>query len=95
MSDLLWELQGELGNSHVYESDGDHRTPPQVALGQVAAELPLVPGNESCEIVHIVQVDSREGNPDSALGAVGVEARVGERIAGVNVQPVSRGRRRR
>ena len=34
LSDLIWELQGELGTSHAYEYDGDHRKPPPVALGQ-------------------------------------------------------------
>jgi tricorn protease len=42
LSDLIWELQGELGTSHAYEMGGDHRKPPAVALGQLAAELQLV-----------------------------------------------------
>lgn len=89
LSDLIWELQGELGTSHAYESDGDHRKPPQVALGQLAAELRLVPADESWEIVRIVQGDSWDASADSPLRAVGVEARVGERIVAVNGQPVS------
>ena len=47
LSDLIWELQGELGTSHAYEYAGDHRKPPPVALGQLAAELQLVDGDES------------------------------------------------
>ncbi|MFY9513268.1 MAG: hypothetical protein WAQ05_20080, partial [Rubrivivax sp.] len=39
LSDLVWELQGELGTSHAYEMGGDHRKPPAVALGFLAAEL--------------------------------------------------------
>jgi tricorn protease len=39
LSDLIWELQGELGTSHAYEMGGDHRKPPAVALGHLAAEL--------------------------------------------------------
>ena len=27
-SDLVWEMQGELGTSHAYETGGDHRKPP-------------------------------------------------------------------
>ena len=46
LSDLIWELQGELGTSHAYESDGDHRKPPPVALGHLAAELRLVEADE-------------------------------------------------
>ena len=36
-SDLVWEMQGELGTSHAYEMGGDHRKPPAVALGHLAA----------------------------------------------------------
>ena len=43
-SDLVWELQGELGTSHAYEMGGDHRKPPAVPLGHLAAELRAVEG---------------------------------------------------
>ena len=39
LSDLIWELQGELGTSHAYEMGGDHRKPPSVALGHLGADL--------------------------------------------------------
>ena len=35
-SDLVWEMQGELGTSHAYETGGDYRKPPAVALGHLA-----------------------------------------------------------
>jgi tricorn protease len=92
LSDLIWELQGELGTSHAYEADGDHRRPPQVALGHLAADLRLVDGDESYEITRIVRGDAWDAQADSPLHAVGVEARVGERIVAVNGQPVSRTR---
>ncbi len=47
-SDLVWEMQGELGTSHAYESGGDHRKPPcgrartprvRIALGRCARRL--------------------------------------------------------
>src|SRR5207244_8526356 len=28
LSDLIWEMQGELGTSHAYETGGDHHLPP-------------------------------------------------------------------
>ena len=31
LSDLIWEMQGELGTSHAYEMGGDHRKPPRAA----------------------------------------------------------------
>jgi tricorn protease len=92
LSDLIWELQGELGTSHAYESDGDHRKPPPWALGHLGADWRLVEGDESYQITRIVRGDAWDGDADSPLRAVGVEAHVGERIVAVNGQAVSRRR---
>ena len=90
LSDLIWEMQGELGTSHAYEMGGDHRRPPQVALGGLAAELRFVEADESYEVTRIVSGDAWDSGADSPLNAVGVEVRVGERIVAVNGQRVSR-----
>jgi tricorn protease len=92
LSDLIWELQGELGTSHAYEYDGDHRKPPQVALGHLAADLRLLQGGAGYEITRIVRGDTWDAQADSPLNAVGVEARIGERIVAVNGQRVSSSR---
>jgi tricorn protease len=92
LSDLIWEMQGELGTSHAYESGGDHRRPPSVALGYLGADLRFVPEDESYEITHIVTGDSWDAGADSPLNAVGVEAQVGERVVAINGQRVSRER---
>jgi tricorn protease len=89
LSDLIWEMQGELGTSHAYESGGDHRKPPAVALGHLAADLRLA-DDGSYVIEHIVTGDPWEAAADSPLNAIGVLARRGERIVAVNGQPVSR-----
>ena len=92
LSDLIWEMQGELGTSHAYEMGGDHRRPPSVALGYLGAEFRFVPEEESYEITRIVNGDAWDSGADSPLNAVGVEAKVGERIVAVNGQRVSRER---
>ena len=33
LSDLIWELQGELGTSHAYEMGGDYRSGPHYRQG--------------------------------------------------------------
>ncbi len=91
LSDLIWEMQGELGTSHAYEKGGDHRKPPPIALGFLAADLrPCDDG--SYEIVRIVGGDPWDSGADSPLNAVGVEAKIGERIVRVNGQRTSRER---
>lgn len=89
LSDLIWEMQGELGTSHAYEMGGDHRKPPQLALGHLGAELALAADGRSYTITRIVSGDPWEAGADSPLNAVGVGAKVGERIVLVNGQAVS------
>ena len=86
LSDLIWEMHGELGTSHAYEMLGDHRKPPAWTLGALAADF------RADEITHIAAGDAWEAASDSPLNAIGVEARVGERIVAVNGQPVTRER---
>jgi tricorn protease len=92
LSDLVWELQGELGTSHAYEMGGDYRKPPQVALGYLAAEVRLLEADGSYEITRIARGDPWDAGADSPLHAVGVEAEAGERIVAVNGQRTSRER---
>ncbi len=91
LSDLIWEMQGELGTSHAYEMGGDHRKPPQVALGFLGADFALAADGAGYEIAHIVTGDPWDSAADSPLNAIGAEAKVGERIVAVNGQTVTRG----
>jgi tricorn protease len=90
LSDLIWEMQGELGTSHAYEAGGDHRRPPQVALGHLAADLRRAADSGGWEIVDIARGDPWEAVADSPLNAIGVLAKVGERIVAVNGQATTR-----
>ncbi len=57
LSDLIWELHGELGTSHAYEMGGDHRKPPAMALGKLGAELGPTADGTGYEIRAIVNGD--------------------------------------
>jgi len=90
LSDLIWEMQGELGTSHAYEMGGDHRKPPAWPLGQLCAQFSLAADGESYDILGIVQGDPWDDGADSPLNAIGVEAKAGERIVAINGQRVSK-----
>lgn len=85
-SDLVWEMQGELGTSHAYEMGGDHRKPPAVALGQLAATTRWDDARGGWQITAIARGDPWDASADSPLHAIGVEAKVGERIVAVDGQ---------
>jgi len=89
-SDLVWEMQGELGTSHAYEMGGDYRKPPAVALGHLAAATRWDDTRGGWQITEIARGDPWDAIADSPLNAIGVEAKVGERIVAVDGQPLAK-----
>lgn len=89
LSDLLWELQGELGTSHAYEIGGDHRRPPMWTTGRLGADLAL-DEEKVWRVRHVVKGDVWSPEDGSPLAAVGVGVAEGEgivEIAGLAVGP--------
>ncbi|MBI4677363.1 MAG: PDZ domain-containing protein [Elusimicrobia bacterium] len=39
LSDLIWDMQGELNTSHAYEFGGDYAAPPQYRIGLLGADI--------------------------------------------------------
>jgi tricorn protease len=89
LSDLVWEMQGELGTSHAYEVGGDHRKPPAGALGHLACESRWHAARGGWEITRVAHGDAWDAAADSPLNAIGVEARPGERIVAVDGVPLT------
>lgn len=85
-SDLMWEMQGELGTSHAYEFGGDYQPPPQYRQGFLAADFEYDPETDGYRITHIVQGDAWSEKFDSPLNRLGVKARVGEVLLAINGQ---------
>ncbi len=81
--DLVWELQGELGTSHAYEMLGDHRKPPAWAPGRLAARFG--PGGV---ILSIADGDNWSPRGGSPLCGPGVDVQVGDRVLGIDGQPL-------
>lgn len=90
LSDLMWEMQGELGTSHAYEMGGDYRSEPQHRLGSLACDVVWDDERHAYQITHIVTGDSFEPNATSPLRSPGINLEVGDLIKAVNGHPVSR-----
>ncbi|MFN9067468.1 MAG: PDZ domain-containing protein, partial [Bdellovibrionales bacterium] len=85
LSDLLWEMQGELGTSHCYEYGGDYqRKSERQLIGLLGAELKFEYKFNSMKIIKIYSGDSWNPLLRSPLLDSGVNLEVGDRILDVD-----------
>ncbi|GAA2887364.1 hypothetical protein GCM10010517_51210 [Streptosporangium fragile] len=87
-SDLLWELLGELGTSHAYESGGAYRPRPDYRQGKLGVDWEY--GNGVYRIARIVGGDRWDPEATSPLNRLGLDVRPGDAVLAVNGQPVGR-----
>lgn len=85
MSDLLWEMQGELGTSHCYEYMGDYfRRPPVNPVGFLGAEFRFLKSEKCFEIRRLYQGESWiEGHSSPLLGPK-AGLKVGDRLLAID-----------
>lgn len=88
-SDLVWEMQGELGTSHAYEMGGDYRPEPNWRQGALGADLRR-DGRGVWKVADIPRGDPWDPKASSPLTVPGVDIREGDRIVAVDGHPVGR-----
>jgi tricorn protease len=76
-SDLLWEMQGELGTSHAYELGGDYRQSPSYNLGFLGADFVFDAKPKAYQFKHIVKGDVWERGRQSPLMRPGINVKEG------------------
>lgn len=87
LSDLLWEVNGELGTSHAYETPAREGDDPMRALGLLGADLARDDqGRWAVSQVLPGETSIRAGR--SPLEAAGLDVQPGDLIVAVNGQPV-------
>ena len=91
-SDLVWEMQGELGTSHAYEFGGDYRKPPMYRQGFLGAEFEYEESLNGYKIISILRGDDWDSKTGSPLAKPGLDVKEGDVILAVNGQRVSRTR---
>lgn len=87
-SDLLWEMQGELGTSHAYEYGGDYPAEPAYVLGFLGADLAYDVDSDSYVVRDIVRGDVWDEAGGSPLARPGVDVREGDRLIAVGGRQV-------
>jgi len=88
-SDLMWEMQGELGTSHAYEIGGDYRPVPAFAMGHLGADLRLEPRSGKWRVAALVDGDPWEPDAGSPLAGPGAAVKPGDAIVAINGLPVT------
>ena len=93
LSDLLWELQGELATSHAYERDGDYRRPDEHAQGFLGVHWDVACPPDSGDpprwrVGRILRGDPWNGDATSPCSRPGADVREGDAVVAINGQPV-------
>lgn len=88
LSDLLWELQGELGSSHAYEWGGEYRQGPNYRQGFLGVDWTYDTTNNRYHIAHIVQGDPSDSKATSPLTGPGLNIAAGDAVLAINGQYV-------
>jgi len=81
-SDLIWEMQGELGTSHAYEMGGDYREQPEYHLGFLGADYAYDAAMDAYRITHIAQGDTwtDQAAPPQQIG---LNVKVGDSLVAI------------
>jgi len=88
LSDLFWELQGELNTSHAYEMGGEYRQRPHYQQGFLGVDWSYDAENNRYRIDHIVEGDPSDSNATSPLTSPGLNIHVGDAVLAINGQRV-------
>jgi tricorn protease len=87
-SDLLWELQGELGTSHAYEMYGEYRPGPNYRQGYLGVDWQFDADAGAYKIAHISRGDLWDTETTSPLTGPGLGLQEGDYVLAVNGQPL-------
>lgn len=89
-SDLLWEMQGELGTSHAYVMGGDIKRLPHYGIGLLGANLAYDDHEKAYRITHITKGDPWRSAATSPLLQPGINVKTGDFISAIGGRPLSK-----
>jgi tricorn protease len=92
VSDLLWEMQGELGTSHAYEIGGEYRKSPEYRQGYLGVDWDHDREAGVFRIRRILPGEPGDPRASSPLAGPGINAQAGDLVVAINGQPVTASR---
>ncbi len=87
-SDLLWEMQGELGTSHCYEMGGEYAPGRSYPVGRLGADFAWDARRRAWRIESIPDGDSWVPDDRSPLAAPGLGVRAGDLVLEIDGRPL-------
>ena len=87
-SDLLWELQGELGTSHAYEMGGEYRRGPTIGRAFSGVDWEFDASAGGYRIAAIARGDTWDPRTTSPVTGPGINLAVGDHVLAINGQPL-------
>ncbi len=90
LSDVIWEMHGELGTSHAYEIGGDLRRPPNYNRGFLGADYAWDESAGGWRIIRIYRGDSWNRDVDSPLAEPGLGINEGDVLLAIGGKALSR-----
>jgi tricorn protease len=88
LSDLFWELQGELGTSHAYEYGGEYRSRPYYRQGYLGVDWRYDGETQRYRIERIIYGDPADSKATSPLNSPGLNVAEGDAVLAINGQRV-------
>jgi tricorn protease len=88
LSDLFWEVQGELGTSHAYELGGEYRQRPRYQQGFLGVDWSYDAEHNRYRVARIVRGEAGESETTSPLTMPGVNIATGDAILAINGQRI-------
>ncbi len=89
-SQLIDEMQAELGTSHTYQFGGDYRYKPNYAQGFLGADFAYDAATDGYRITHIVRGDPWLEEADSPLCRLGVNIKEGDILLAIDGQRLNK-----
>ena len=90
VSDVIWEMQGELGTSHAYEIGGDYRPNPHFGMGFLGAEWDYDESEDAFVLKRVMKGDVWDESASSPLARAGVGLKGGDYLIAIDGQPLGR-----
>lgn len=89
-SDLVWEMQGELGTSHAYVFGGDLKRPPQWNIGSLGADYAWDERKQAYKIINITHGDYWDVKLSSPFVQAGRNVKEGDYLLSINKQKLTK-----